>query len=66
MRIWPLFTVLVIAAGCAPNFQEACARAGFQPGTSAYADCVAEKEAEMAAWREEALKFRNYNGGGGV
>ena len=66
MRKWSLFAALLIAAGCAPNFEEACMKAGFQPGSSAYSNCVAEKEAEMAAWREEALRFRNFNGGGGI
>ncbi len=66
MRTWTLFAVLLIGAGCAPNFEEACMKAGFQPGTSAYSSCVAEKEAEMAAWREEVFRYRSVNVGGGI
>ncbi len=52
-------------AGCATDFEAVCARAGFEAGTAAFAQCIAYKEAEKERWRAEALRYHGRGSGGG-
>lgn len=62
-----LIAIAMIAlAGCAPNFEAACTKAGLAAGSAAFTQCVAEKEAAMDRWRAEALRYHGRGGGGAV